>query len=467
MDQPNLRTLSQRIQNREIKAESIVSDALDRAKRSQHVFTAIDEQVLNQAAVIDKKLDANSNLPALSGIPVTLKDLFDIRGQPTLAGSVVLKHYVKPAGADCEVLKPLRKSGLLFLGRTNMSEFAFSGLGINPHYGTPKSIWDRASGRIPGGSSSGSAVSVAEAIVPVSMGSDTAGSCRIPAAFNAVVGVKPSYGRFSLKGVYPLSHSSDAPGPIGIDVDSCFILDQLMSGDWDGQGAIPAISAENASNLRLLIPEGVVFDNLDPDVENCFERAVQALTEAGIIIERHPAPVIRECVDLFMNRAIAGYEAYALHKDMMQRHGEEYDPNVLLRISSYKDVTLSEQKARYAAKCKLKLSFQDLMREGRFDAMLSPTVSCIAPKLAHAIDPSNTRQINLRCLRNTAIANNFDGCSMSLPCHDHGSAPVGLMISSINGDDGRLYEIGSVVESILNQVCAAALSGRKSQENGR
>ncbi|MCY4227356.1 MAG: amidase family protein [Gammaproteobacteria bacterium] len=456
MDRLNLRTLSQKIQSREIKAASLISDALDHARQSQCLFTGIDGKVLDDAEIIDRQLDSGKSLPLLSGIPIALKDLFDIQGQLTLAGSIVLKHYAKPASSDCEVLKPLRKSGLLFLGRTNMSEFAFSGLGINPHYGTPQSIWDRSEGRIPGGSSSGSAVSVAEGITPVSMGTDTAGSCRIPAAFNSVVGVKPSYGRFSLKGVFPLSHSSDAPGPIGMDVDSCYIVDQIISGDWDGHGEIPAIRSAKISELRLMIPDAAVFDDLDPEVENCFDRAVQALRDAGASIHRYPASVIDECVDLFLNRAIAGYEAYVLHRDMMQSHADEYDQSVLSRISSYQEVTDSEQQARYAAKRKLAQGFHDLMRQGKFDAMISPTVSCIPPMIAHASEQSRTRSVNLRCLRNTAIANNFDGCSMSLPSHDYGTAPTGLMISSINGDDARLYQIGFAVESTLNQARANA-----------
>jgi len=454
MDQPNLRTLSRRIQSREIKVLSLLSDALERTRLCQHTFTGIDERSLDQAEIIDQQLAANQSIPVLSGIPITIKDLFDIQGQLTLAGSVVLKHYVRPASSDCDVLKPLRKSGLLFLARTNMSEFAFSGLGINSHYGTPECIWDRTEGRIPGGSSSGSAVSVAEGIAPVSMGTDTAGSCRIPAAFNSVVGVKPSYGRFSLQGIFPLSCSSDAPGPIGVDVDSCHIIDQVISGDWDGHGEIPAIKPVGIRDLRLIIPDSVVLHDLDCEVENCFERAVKALSDAGACIQKSPAPVIDECADLFLNRAIAGYEAYTLHKDMMQSHADEYDPNVLSRISSYQEVSASEQQARYAAKRRLVRDFNELMRQGKFDAMISPTVSCIPPKIAHALEASNTKLVNLRCLRNTAIANNFDGCSMSLPCSDHGSAPVGLMISSTNGKDARLYEIGCAVEGILNQIRA-------------
>lgn len=452
MPQSSLRTLSRKILNRDITVESLVSGALGRARASDSVFTAIDDRVLEEARLADQRLDRGRTGPALSGIPITLKDLFDIRGESTLAGSVVLKRHARPAKSDCEVLKPLRKAGFLFLGRTNMSEFAFSGLGLNPHYGNPRSIWDMSSARLAGGSSSGSAVSVAEGIVPVSMGTDTAGSCRIPAAFNAVVGVKPSYGRFSLQGVYPLSHSSDAPGPIGIDVDSCFIVDRLISGEWDGHGDIPVLQPANIGGLRLMVPESVVLEDLDPEVDACFERAVAGLADAGATVERRPAPVIDECVDLFMNRAIAGYEAYRLHRNMMEDHGDEYDPNVYSRILAYKDITRDEQEARYAAKLALKRSFADAMHRDTFDAMICPTVACVPPRISDAQVETNTRRINLKCLRNTVTANNFDGCSLTVPCHDAGSAPVGLMVSSVHGDDRRLYEIGAAVESTLNRI---------------
>ena len=192
-----------------------MADALAAAGRAEGVFVRINDDVLDQAAHIDRARAGGEPLPALAGVPITLKDLFNVQGQQTLAGSKVLKSEAPIEKTDAVVVGHLRNAGALFLGRANMSEFAFSGMGLNPHYGNPKSIWDRATGRLPGGSSSGGAVGVAEGIVPATVGSDTAGSCRIPAAFNGIVGVKPTYGRVSLRGAYPLSPTSDAPGPLG------------------------------------------------------------------------------------------------------------------------------------------------------------------------------------------------------------------------------------------------------------
>ena len=190
----NLRSLSQDIQNRRTTAEALINVTLKKAKASENVLVSINQDVLEQARQVDRSIQAGHCVPSLAGIPVTLKDLFDMEGEVTLAGSIALRHSATPATRDCDVANRLRGAGLLFAGRANMSEFAFSGMGTNPHYGTPRCIWDRQTGRLPGGSSSGSAVSVAEGIVPASIGSDTAGSCRVPASFNGIVGVKPSYG---------------------------------------------------------------------------------------------------------------------------------------------------------------------------------------------------------------------------------------------------------------------------------
>ena len=450
-----LRRLSDQIQGCVTTAEAVVSNALKLAHQSESVFVCINDQLLDQAINIDRMLRTGKQVPRLSGIPVSLKDLFDVQGEVTLAGSVALEHSARPAVSDCEVLKPLRSAGLFFLGRTNMSEFAFSGTGMNPHYGNPKSIWDRQTGRLAGGSSSGSAVSVAEGIVPVAMGSDTAGSCRIPAAFNGIVGVKPSYGRFSLQGVYPLSHSSDAPGPLGVDLDSCFILDQLLDGRWDAKTAIPELDAADILSLKFLVPDNIVLDDLDREIEDGFERAILGLTDAGATIIRKPLPVIDECIDLFMTRAIAGFEAYQLHKQLLEDHGDEYDTYVYTRLMSYKSVTQEEQELRYTLKSGLRGSFSEVMRKKNYDAVVYPTTPCVPPRICDAEITGDAGRINLRCLRNTATVNNFDGCSISLPCHDAGQAPVGLMISSVHGDDQPLYQICAAVEQVLNTIRAA------------
>ena len=449
---PGLRELSAALRSGQTSARQLVDAALERAHQSKSVFTSINPGLVHLANTIDQTGRTSQNRTPLAGIPIALKDLFNIRNEVTLAGSIVRKHYAQAEDADAEVVAPLRDAGLLFFGRTNMSEFAYSGIGINAHYGTPLSIWDRASGRLPGGSSSGSAVAVAEGIVCASLGSDTAGSCRIPAAFNGVVGVKPSHGRMSLTGIYPLSPTLDAPGPIAIDVDSCFILDQLMCGRVKPTGPLPRLQPRPVESLKLVIPESGVMEGLDGEVQTAFDNALEALRAAGADIRYAPLPVLEQCMEFFATRAIALYEAWQHHRDMLKQHGNEYDPFVSVRISSGVNISEQEQQGRYRDIALLGLRFAEQYAQLDADAIIYPTVACVPPAISETGNMDDARAVNLKCLRNTATANYFDGCSMSLPCHRTGEAPIGFMLSTINGNDEELYSIAAGVEAVLNAV---------------
>lgn len=414
-----LRPLSSALRNADTTAGRLVEQALERARVSESVFISINPGLVSLAYSIDRARARSQALPPLAGIPVALKDLFNIRNEITLAGSVVRKHYAQPEPDDADVVAPLRAAGLLFFGRTNMSEFAFSGIGKNPHYGTPLSIWDREHRRLPGGSSSGSAVAVAEGIVPAALGSDTAGSCRIPAAFNGIVGVKPSYGRMSLKGIYPLSPTLDAPGPLAPDVDSCFILDQLMCAGIKPDADLPRLQPARLETLKLVVPDARVMTDLDAAVTTAFERPVVV------------------------------YEVWQQHREMLERHLDEYDPFVGSRMSAGADISESEQQRRYCERSEIISEFESQFARLEADALLYPTVACVPPKIAETEDDAAARRVNLRCLRNTATVNYFDGCAISLPCHATGEAPVGLMLSAKNGDDSKLYEVAAAIERAL------------------
>ena len=443
----NIRTLATQLMNQDISCEQLIKDRLEIAKQCSGVFVSIDEQDLLESAIEIDKQRSSGNLPSLAGVPITLKDLFDVKGQKTLAASKVLADKAPSAAADAEVVAPLREAGMLFLGRTNMSEFAFSGMGLNPHYPPLYSVWDETNQRLPGGSSSGSAVSVAKGIVPGTLGSDTTGSCRIPAAFNGIVGMKPSRDHLSLKGIYPLSHSCDAPGPLAVDVDSCYLLYEHMQGKQFDQ--LPILTGAKAETLHLLIPEGIVMQDLDIEVSVAFEASIERLKAAGIKISRQPVEAIEQSVDMFFNRNTVIYEAWHLHKDLMESHGEEYDPYVYQRVFSGKAITKEEQESRYAEKADIVERFNKIMLSLNVDALIYPTVPCIPPKVTETDDPDNIGKVNLRCLRNTSSVNYVDGCAISLPCHKEGEAPVGLMLSSVNGDDDRLLSLAATVESIL------------------
>jgi len=446
---PGLRVLSEALRNGQTTASKLVEQALERALQSDSVFVTINPGLVNLAYAIDRARKKSQPLPPLAGIPIALKDLFNIRNELTLAGSVVRKHYAQPETADADVVAPLRAAGLLFFGRTNMSEFAFSGIGKNPHYGTPLSIWDRATRRLPGGSSSGSAVAVAEGIVPAALGSDTAGSCRIPAAFNGVVGVKPSFGRMSLNGIYPLSPKLDAPGPLAVDVDSCFILDQLMCAQVKPEDRLPQLVAADTATLKLLIPEARVMEDLDDQVRTAFERAVETLRAAGINIQQVAMPVLDRCDDLFRERPVVVHEVWQHHREMLEKHLKEYDPFVGLRMSAGAEISTTEQQNRYRERNAQVAAFNQQFESLQADALIYPSVACVPPAITETDHEDDARRVNLRCLRNTATVNYFDGCAISLPCHLTGEAPVGLMLSAGNGADDRLYQVAAAIEAEL------------------
>ncbi|MBT8437561.1 MAG: amidase [Gammaproteobacteria bacterium] len=449
MNRLGLRDLAAALRNGETTSTALVEQALELADRSSAVFTAINPGLLNLAASIDRARQKSASQSPLAGIPIALKDLFNVRNEFTLAGSMVRKHYAQPEAQDAEVVAPLRAAGLLFLGRTNMSEFAFSGIGRNPHYGTPLSIWDRDTGRLPGGSSSGSAVAVAEGIVAAALGSDTAGSCRIPAAFNGVVGVKPSHGRMSLEGIFPLSPTLDAPGPLAADVDSCFIIDQLMCGKLPPSSPLPVLQPADLKTMKLVIPGARVMEDLDDEVRVAFERSVEVLIAAGVSIEETPMPVLDHCDDFFLERPIVVYEVWQHHRQMLEQHLDEYDPFVGLRMSAGAEISAEEQQRRYREREQIVDTFNQQFESLQADALLYPSVACIPPAIAETDDEDNARRVNLRCLRNTATVNYFDGCSMSLPCHQPGEPPVGLMLSATNGHDEKLYRVAAAIETVL------------------
>ncbi|MDE0714262.1 MAG: amidase family protein, partial [Gammaproteobacteria bacterium] len=435
---PGIRILVDALSTGELTATALVGDRYNRAQDIEGVFVMLDDGAPEQAREVDRRRAAGQAGP-LEGIPVTLKDLFNVRGQRTLAGSRVLRDSAPVESEDAAVVSHLRAAGMLFLGRANMSEFAFSGMGLNPHHPPHYSVWDRETGRLPGGSSSGSAVSVALGIVPGTLGSDTAGSCRIPAAFNGIVGVKPSFGRLSLEGVYPLSPTSDAPGPLGVDVDTCFILDHLMSGAFDG--SLPTLLPLEPEPTTLTVPGGAALAGLDPEVEQAFSIAVSRLAAGGITVERQPTPVIDDSIRMFLERPVVLYEVWRDHAARLESRGDEYDPYVRKRMGGGRNVSREDQENRYREKESLVSRLNSEFKEKSMTALVYPTAVCIPPAVSETGDPDRIGDVNMRCLRNAASVNYFDGCAISLPCHRDGEAPVGLMLAIPRGHDPALFRL--------------------------
>jgi aspartyl-tRNA(Asn)/glutamyl-tRNA(Gln) amidotransferase subunit A len=376
-----------------------------------------------------------------AGIPVSLKDLFDIAGEPTPAGSRVLAD-APPAKANAPVVQRMLAAGFVPIGRTNMTEFAFSGLGINPHYGTPRSPWDRAAGRIPGGSSSGTAVSVSDGMAAAGLGTDTGGSCRIPAAFCGIVGYKPTARRVPITGVLPLAPSLDSVGPLAPSVACCAIIDAILAGETP---TLPAPTSLNG--MRLALPTNIMLDGMDTTVSAAFDRALASLSQNGASITRLRLPEFDEVPAVNAKGGFAASEAYTWHRTLLAEKGAGYDPRIRVRIERGERMTAVDYLELLAARRRLIASFD--ARTQKFDALIMPTVPIVAPRIADLDDEREYNQTNMLILRNTAFGNFFDRCSISLPCHRQGEAPVGLMLVGETMGDAKLFSVAAAIEAVL------------------
>ena len=372
----------------------------------------------------------------LAGLPVSIKDLFDVAGEVSLAASKALDD-APPATQDAPAVARLRAAGAVLIGRTNMTEFAFSGVGINPHYGTPGNPHDRR--LIPGGSSSGAAVSVADGQAVVAIGSDTGGSVRIPAALCGLAGFKPTQHRIPRDGVVPLSTTLDSIGPLGNSIACVAIADAVMAAE--PPEAMPV------AGLRLLVPRSHVFDGLAPEVESAFEEACAALSRAGARIVDRALPELDEIPRINAAGGFAPIEAWAWHKPLIARRGGDYDPRVRGRIERAQDMSAAEYIELCAARASLIARIAPLT--AGFDAMLMPTVAIIAPPIAAFAEDTDYRRLNALILRNCSAINFLDRCAATVPIQKPGQAPVGLMIVGEHGGDRSLLAVARGIEDAL------------------
>jgi aspartyl-tRNA(Asn)/glutamyl-tRNA(Gln) amidotransferase subunit A len=437
---PTLSELSQHLVNGRITARSLVDESLARIVDPQgegaRAFISVSSDAARaQADAVDRRRAAGQPLPLFAGIPLAIKDLFDIAGEVTKAGSRVLANQ-PPAARDAPVIARLRAAGFIFIGRSNMTEFAYSGLGLNPHYGTPLSTFERATRRIPGGSTSGGGVAVADNMAAASLGTDTGGSCRIPAAFNGIVGFKPTASRVSREGVYPLSQTLDSVGPLAHSIACCATLDAIL------RGVEPRPLPEVPLNrVRLLLPTTLVLDEMDESVGRAFERAIESLSRAGVTIVRQPLDDLQRIPQINASGGLAAAEAYAWHRTLLEQRGNEYDPRVAMRILKGRDVNADEVRTARAA------VIDATNRSTReFDALVMPTAPIIAPPLAAFEKDADYIRLNALVLRNPSLANFLDRCSISLPIHRAGEPPVGLMLFGQHNQDEHLFAVANAIE---------------------
>jgi aspartyl-tRNA(Asn)/glutamyl-tRNA(Gln) amidotransferase subunit A len=420
--------------------EECLASIADPAGEGARTFVQVDPEGAREAArAMDALRRAAAEPSPLAGIPVSVKDLFDVRGQVTRAGSRVLQG--PPAERDAEAVARWRRAGLVVIGRTTMTEFAFSGLGLNPHYGTPASPWQRERRLIPGGSSSGAAVSVADRMAHGALGTDTGGSCRIPAALCGLVGFKPTLARTPREGIVPLSTTLDTVGVIARTVGCCALLDALLRGEH------PALPRPFARGPRLALPRNYLFGSVDEAVGRAFDRAMGRLRDAGAEIVECTIPEFDRITELNARGGIVAAESFAWHRGLITERADDYDPRVLVRIRRGAELGASDLIDLHA--CRRELIEVAHERLQGFDGFVCPTVPVVAPPLDALDDDDEYTRVNLLMLRNPTVVNVLDGCALSIPMHEGGEPPTGLMVASVAGDDDRLLRVGAWIEEAL------------------
>ena len=443
---PSLETLAGRLAGGTTSATSLLAAALaridDPAGQGKSTCTRVQRAAASAAATASDAQRAAGVVPSpLAGLPISIKDLFDVAGEPTRAGSIALAD-VPPAAHDAPIVARLRAAGAVIVGRTNMTEFAFSGVGWNPHYGTPLNPWDRATGRIPGGSSSGAAVSVTDGMCAAAIGTDTGGSVRIPAALCGIAGFKPTQRRVPREGCLPLSFSLDSIGPLAPTVACCALVDAVLAGE---PPSVPRPLP--LAGLRLLAPQSYVLDDMDAHVARQYERALSRLTDAGARVTFLSVEVLNELPEINAKGGLAGAEAFHWHRGLLAAKGALYDPRVRVRIERGGQVGAAD----YIEVMRRRADFQQRLGAilALHDAAIMPTVPIVAPTLAQIQDDADFGRINLLLLRNPSVGNFFDGCALTVPCQEPGSAPVGLMLMGGPLMDRRILAIGRAVEALL------------------
>ena len=444
---PTIQDLQQALSSNKTSSVQLTQAALDRINdpdgEGLQAFTRVyADQALQAARASDLLRKAGLARSPLEGLPVSVKDLFDVAGDRTLAGSVVLKDQ-PPAQRNALVVQRLVDAGAILVGRTNMTEFAFSGLGINPHYGSPSSPWDRQTRRISGGSSAGAGVAVADQMSVLSLGTDTGGSIRIPAAFCGITGFKPTARRIPSNGTLPLSFSLDSSGPLGASVQCCAIADAILAGE-------PAhkLNTPDAAQLRFAVPSSMILEDADDHVRTVFEQALDTLRTAGAQIDTIPIPEFEQLPFINRRGGLIAAEAYAWHAEFIKKQHDDYDPRVVSRILRGRDMSAADYievmqaRSEWIRAVEARLAF--------YDALLMPTSPIVAPAISDLQSSDDAYfDANGTILRNPTFINFLDGCGLSVPCHPEGSAPVGLMIAGTQMQDAHILSVGQCVEQVL------------------
>lgn len=438
--------ISKKLRAGKLDAVDLVEEVLQRIKASDDQAIFIDvlaDRARTEAKAAQRRLKAGTPVSILDGVPIGWKDLFDIEGNVTTAGSVVLKSSA-PAKADAALVNAGKRAGMVTIGTLNMTEFAYSGIGINPHYGTPRNPNDKKLHRSPGGSSSASGVVVAKGLLPVAIGTDTGGSIRIPASFNGVVGYKSSTGNYDMRGVFPLSRTMDTLGPLAQTVEDCVLVDRVL------RGSTKSIAKHDVKGMEFMVPSNIMLDGVEDAVQANFDAALSRISKAGGKIKRKPFPAFEKFFDLLKTRGnVLGPEALHVHWNRVNGpDAVRMDQRVVKRIKLAENMSAVDlveiliQRKALIAEC------NELMRDA---LVICPTT----PHVAMDIKPLEADmdlffQVNAKTLRNTMIGNFLDWCGLAIPSGtDREGMPTSVLLSAPHGHDVQILGSGLALESLI------------------
>ena len=434
------------IADKSIDAVDLTEHFLDRMAREDPdhrvYIRATAQRARAEAASASVRAKAGLRQSSLDGVPMSWKDLTDTAGTKTTFGSALLSERVPDR--DALLLRRATMAGMICLGKTNLSEFAYSGLGINPVMGTPANGADGTVERVPGGSSSGAAVSVTNGLAPAGIGSDTGGSVRIPAALNGIVGLKTTIGRLPLDGILALSPTFDTIGPLTKDIADANAIFAILNGSRPHD-----LAGASLRGVRLLKPTDIMFDDLDDTVTSAISRALDRLSDAGAEIREAPVPEFAEAFELVGKHGnIISAEAHALWHDLVEARGEEMYWGVRSRFELAKKLTAIDAESAHIGLKAIAVRYR--VRTAGFAAVIHPTCPRVAPPIAGLQDdPAAYDDANLAMTRNTRLGNIMETCGVTLPCQGPGQLPVGLSLMAAGGSEGMVLRLGKAAEKIL------------------
>ena len=413
------------------------------ANRSSNAYRVVDpERVLAEARAMAARLATDAEAPALCGAPVSVKDLYAVQGYDLFAGSTKTLDAHFPR--EGPVVRALKQAGAVVTGKTQMVEFAFGGIGTNSHYPTPVNPWDADEERVSGGSSSGAGVSLWTGTAALALGSDTAGSVRVPASFTGAIGLKTTHGRWSLDGIVPLSPTLDTAGVLALDAD-------MVRDAFETIDGAPAADVASVDGVCFGVFRET-FEDAEPGIAEAVDAAIRELEAAGAVLTDLPIPETGPALDLFHKGGVAGIEFAALINNRFPEWRDSLDPAVRQRFQAIEQAGAIEYLKRLDALAAMAQAVARRMAEAGVHALIGPTTPITVPTVQEVASAERYVNRNLLALRNTVLGNFFKLSGFTMPVgKDRSGLPVGLQVLTPAGADPFAVGLMQATQRVLGR----------------